>query len=107
MFTVRDDGPGLREEEAGDPLLFRRNGLGLGLRAARRAAQLHDGALVLENRETGGVRAVLSLPIKKGEGGLLKSPAMGYDLAGGFSPVLVELSGVLPSRTFLPQSLEN
>ena len=99
ILAVRDDGPGLsKREEAG--------GLGLGLAAARRTAALHGGALVLENREEGGVRAVLSLPIRNQKEDIVRSPRMGYDLTGGFSTALVELSRVLPYTVFMPETLD-
>lgn len=103
QITVSDNGPGLRPRDSGgeDPFLKSPGGVGLGLEAARRAASLHGGALVLENREEGGVRAVLSLPIRKGEkSDTLRTPQMGYDRTGGFSPMLVELSPLLPTAYF-------
>ena len=107
LLTVGDDGPGLREEAPPtDPLLKKPGGVGLGLSAARRIAALHGGALVLENREEGGVRAVFSLPLGGEEGGLMKSPRMGYDRFGGFSAALVELSRILPRDIFLPDDVD-
>lgn len=108
ILTVRDDGPGLskREEAGEDPYLKEAGGLGLGLAAARRTAALHGGALVLENREEGGVRAVLSLPIRNQKEDIVRSPRMGYDLTGGFSTALVELSRVLPYTVFMPETLD-
>lgn len=107
FLTVGDDGPGLREKELReDPLLKQPGGVGLGLFAARKIAALHGGALVLENREEKGVRAVLSLPLGIEESGLVKSPQMGYDRFGGFSTVLVELSRVLPRDAFLPDEVD-
>ena len=108
-FTVlvKDSGAGLNLEKGDDPFLKLPGGVGLGLAAARRAAQLHGGVLMLEDGEEGGVLAVLSLPIRKpdkSEG--LKEPQMGYDRTGGFSPLLVELSPLLPFRCFMPEDVE-
>ncbi len=98
--TVGDDGPGLQaagsEEE---PFLWQPGGVGLGLKAARRAAALHGGTLMLENGEGKGVRAVLSLPLKKPEPGEVVRTSR-TDRQGGFSPLLVELSPLLPLKAF-------
>ena len=104
---VKDSGAGLNLEKGEDPFLKRPGGVGLGVSAARRAAQLHGGALMLEDGEEGGVLAVLSLPIRKpdkSEG--VKEPPMGYDRTGGFSPLLVELSPLLPYRCYMPDDVE-
>ena len=64
-------------------------------------------ALVLEQREGRGLRSVVSLPVCPPERNqMLKTPQMGCDPTGGFSPVLVELSGVLPYQAFLPEDVE-
>ena len=63
-LVVEDDGPGLpsaaRRAEAG--VTTRAAGSGLGLAIARRVAERHGGALVLEDREEGGARISLVLP---------------------------------------------
>jgi len=109
VLTVWDSGPGLDAGGSGEGarLLKRPEGLGLGLLVARRIAALHGGALVLEQREARGVRAVASLPIRPPKSnGMLCTPVMGYDGGGGFSTALVELSSVLPYQAFLPEDLE-
>lgn len=107
VLTVWDDGPGLRPQEAEAGLLDRPDGLGLGLRVARRIAGLHGGAIVFEQREERGCRAVVSLPLTPPEeGGLLRTPRAGWDREGGFSDLMVELSAVLPYQAFLPADLE-
>lgn len=106
-ILVKDSGPGLHFPAGEDPFLKLPGGIGLGLSAARRAAQLHGGALMLQDGEEDGVLAVLSLPIRKpdrSEG--LKGPQMGYDRTGGFSPLLVELSPLLPFRCYVPEDVE-
>lgn len=98
--TVEDNGPGLRErEEPQDPFLKQPGGAGLGLEAVRRTAELHGGVLMLVNRAEGtGVRAVLSLPVRKPEGGEVREP-MG-EFRGGFVPAMVEFSPLLPAEIF-------
>jgi len=104
-FTVQDNGPGLREQDPNaNPLLKLTGGVGMGLEAARRVAALHGGALVLDNAEGSGVRAVLSIPVRPPEGGeTLRSP---IDRTGGFSQLLVELSPVLPFRRYMADDVE-
>lgn len=110
IMTVEDNGLGLREsEESGDPFLKAPGGVGLGLEAARRAAELHGGVLMLVDKGAGGdlagecgVKAVLSLPIRKPEGdAVVKEPA--YELRGGFCPALVEFSPILPAKSFFTE----
>ena len=109
VLTVWDDGPGLvppQPEEEQSPL-YRPDGLGLGLRVARSIAAVHGGAIVFEQQEDRGCRAVVSLPVRPPErNGVLRTPTMGYDAGGGFSDLLVELAGVLPYEAFLPRELE-
>ncbi len=106
-LTVWDNGRGLEAEGKERTELLRSGGLGLGLPSARRIAQLHGGALVLEQQEDRGVRAVVSLPVRPPESrGALKTPQMGYDASGGFSAALVSLSDALPYQAFLPEDLE-
>ena len=77
QITIRilDDGPGIPEQElerAFEPF-FRgeasRNretgGSGLGLGIARNIARAHGGDLALKNRPTGGLEAILSLPLPR------------------------------------------
>ncbi len=107
-FIVQDNGPGLQERDPdADPLLKGPGGVGLGLEAARRVAALHGGALMLENAEGAGVRAVLSIPVRLPEvSELLHSPEARYDRTGGFSQLLVELSPVLPFRRYMADDVE-
>jgi signal transduction histidine kinase len=73
VFTVDDEGPGLADdqlERVFDPFYrgdASRNaatgGFGLGLSAARAVARAHGGDIKLENREGGGLRATVRLPL--------------------------------------------
>lgn len=66
--AVLDRGPGLPDvpvEELFQPFVSHRaDGVGLGLALAERLAAVHGGAVRLEPREGGGVRATLSLPAR-------------------------------------------
>lgn len=112
VLTVWDRGKGLEAEdlarlfggEARGVSMDPGEGLGLGLEAVRRIARLHGGFLMMEGRPEEGLRAVVSLPVQPPEAGVgLRSPAGEY--AGGFSPVLVELSDVLSARVFAPEDV--
>jgi signal transduction histidine kinase len=70
--VVEDDGPGIPDADlvrATEPYVRldasrsrETGGVGLGLAIVRDAAARHGGRLVLENRETGGLRATIELP---------------------------------------------
>jgi signal transduction histidine kinase len=70
--VVEDDGPGIPEADlarATEPYVrldasrsADTGGVGLGLAIVRDAASRHGGRLVLENRDTGGLRAIIELP---------------------------------------------
>ena len=102
ILTVWDSGAGL-DEGTGAKVW----GSGSGLPIARQIAALHGGALMLESRPGEGLRVTVSLPVSRPEQPpVLRTPQRAADLTGGFSPVLVELSGVLPWQSFLPDALE-
>lgn len=68
VVDIEDRGPGI-DPVIRDSLLQpfvsgRPDGVGLGLALSHRIAQLHDGTLALSDREGGGVRARLELPVK-------------------------------------------
>ena len=114
ILTVWDAGAGLETEDfprlfeggAGEPVLDPKSGLGLGLDAVRRIAALHGGAVMVESRPGEGLRAAVALPIREPQAGelTLRTPR---PEPGGFSPLLVELSDVLPAELFTPEELEN
>lgn len=106
ILTVWDNGLGLKDMQDA-PLYRPEGGMGLGLDIVRKLAGLHSGAVMLESRPERGVRAVVSLPIQPPEPGSLRTPASPrWNPDGGFSPVLVELSDLLPYNAFLPDDLE-
>ena len=75
ILRVEDDGPGIPDDKLADMLEpFRRGeasrnratgGAGLGLTLARAIAEQHGGRLVLANREGGGLRAEIRLPLER------------------------------------------
>jgi signal transduction histidine kinase len=66
--TIQDDGPGLSDGEASEAMRPGQRidesapGYGFGLPITRELAELYGGSLVLFNAQTGGLKAVLSLP---------------------------------------------
>lgn len=80
-------------------------GLRLGLPAARYIAALHGGAVMVDGTPEEGTRVTVSLPIQKPGPGGVRAPAR--DLTGGFSPVLVALSGVLPYRVYRSEDIDD
>ena len=72
---------------------------------ARRIAQLHGGSLVEEYAAEGGVTLAATLPMRlHGPSSQLDTPRVAYR-PGGFDPVLIALSNLLPSESFLPEEL--
>ena len=68
VITVDDDGPGIPPELL--PVVFDRfrrgdtkGGVGLGMAIAKRVVEMHHGTVTAENRETGGARVTLDLPV--------------------------------------------
>lgn len=70
-ITVRDDGPGIPEEDLTrvlEPFFTRKStGTGLGLCVAQRIVELHNGDLELANHPEGGLIVTMRLPQGNGE----------------------------------------
>ncbi len=99
IFTVWNStsDPALRSPE---------DAAGLELQMARRVAVLHGGTLVLESRAEQGCQAVLSLPVAPKGQERVEAPKMGFLLTGGYSPILIELSQLLPCECYQLEELE-
>ncbi len=113
LLTVSDTGCGISEElqetvfdrylhsERVDP---QPHGLGLGLPLCRRIAEGHGGRLMLQSRVGEGTSVTAALPDRKVAEGTVKSASFHY--AGGFQPVLMELSDALPYGAFRTRHID-
>lgn len=118
VFTLTDNGGGMDcaalsalfdpseedDEEPDDPLVCR----GRGLSLAQQIAALHGGILIVDSKQSKGVRLAISLPLLSPIGGAISSPSLNpaLDDTGGWDRVLVALSDCLPSCVFLPEVSE-
>jgi signal transduction histidine kinase len=71
LFVVEDDGPGIEPgllNRIFNPFFTTRpSGTGLGLAIVHRVAEAHGGSITAGNREEGGARLTLSLPLRNRE----------------------------------------
>ena len=103
----QDDGRPLTQLLSGDPPENRipqpGEGAGLGLVLAQRVVCLHQGTMMMEWRA--GLSAIVALPLAAKDAPLsvrTNTP----DYTGGFSPVLVSLSDLLPEDVFAHLDVE-
>ena len=113
LLEVSDTGCGISEElletvfdrylhpERVDP---QPHGLGLGLPLCRRIAEGHGGRLLLRSRVGEGTTVTVSLPDHRQLTAVLRDP--GFHYAGGFQPVLMELSDALPYGAFRARHID-
>ncbi|MDY3014727.1 MAG: HAMP domain-containing sensor histidine kinase [Evtepia sp.] len=114
VISLRDSGVGIPEDrmatlfsgDAPEEIPRPGEGAGLGLYNAQRIAALHGGVLVAQSGQDGGACLVVSLPIVV-PGSVPARNNPGYDNLGGYSPVLIELSDVLPWQAFVPSSKDD
>lgn len=112
VFTITDNGGGMdpaalaaffdppedEDEDEEDDLVPS----GRGLWLAQQIAALHGGILIVDSKQSKGVRLAVSIPIISRGGGVLASPALTADDAGGWDRATVALSDCLPVKAFLP-----
>ena len=109
VISVKDSGVGFPEDRMATLFSGRTpediprpgEGAGLGLYNARRIAALHGGVVVAQSDREGGTALVVSLPVVTPES-VPERNNPGYDNLGGFSPVRIELSDVLPWQAYVP-----
>lgn len=110
-FTIHDAGEGI-DPEIQKTVFTRylrspgiedsRHGLGLGLSVVRSAAANHGGTVLIDRPENGGTRVTMTLDLRPREENLLRSPISipTVDYAGGHDHALLELSDVLPPKSY-------
>lgn len=111
VISLRDSGAGIPEDrlstlfsgEAPGEIPRPGEGAGLGLYNARRIAQLHGGTMIAQSGLEGGSCVVVSLPVVTPRSVPLRNNP-GYDNLGGYSPVMLELSDILPWQAFVPKT---
>lgn len=105
-FTLRDSGPGSAEGRPKLPELLEEDEEQTSIELARRIAQLHGGSLVVSPGADLSLSMVVSIPVTEPPAlGQLESPRAPWR-SGGFDPILVAMSQLLPSRSFLPENLD-
>ena len=107
VISIRDSGMGIPEDrmatlftgEVSTGIPRPGEGSGLGLYNAQRIALIHGGVMIAQSGRDGGACVAISLPV-------ITPPSVpvrnnpGYDNLEGFSPVLIELSDLLPWEAF-------
>lgn len=113
VFTLTDNGGGMDcaalsalfdppeegDDEPDGPCVRR----GRGLSLAQQIAALHGGILIVDSKQSKGVRLAVSMPLVSRVGGLPSSLPLPQDQTGGWDQVLVALSDCLPPQAFLPE----
>lgn len=113
VISLRDSGMGIPEDrmatlfsgDAPEEVPRPGEGAGLGLYNAQRIAAMHGGVVIAQSGQDGGACLVVSLPIVTPTSVPARNNP-GYDNLGGYSPVLIELSDVLPWQAFVPATRE-
>lgn len=117
VFTLTDNGGGMdcaalaalfdppedEEDENGDEPEDPSARRGRGLSLVQQIAALHGGILIVDSKESRGVRLAVSMPLVSPAGGMFASPTLAGDDTGGWDRVLVALSDCLPPQAFLPE----
>ena len=113
-FTLQDNGEGFPPDVL-DTAFFRylrepciedgRHGIGLGLALVSSVAFCHGGTVLINQPKTGGAQVTMTLTILPCDDATLRSPIQvpTSDYASGHDRSLLELSDVLPSRSYKPK----
>ena len=107
LLTVDDNGCGVPAHMHShmfcnfqrDPELTCESGLGLGMQIVQAAAQAHNGTVLMEHRDNGGIRITVTLTVTKSAPSV-RSPKLRYDYLGGRDHILTELSDILPETMY-------
>lgn len=104
QFSFNDNGPGQADGRPVLPAQLEEQEEQSSIDLARRIAELHGGTLMISAKEDQSLSVTVSIPHRKDPGLKLESPAAPWH-SGGFDAVLVAMSQLLPSRSFLPENL--
>ncbi len=103
-FTLSDEGPGKAAGRPQLPAALEAQEEQSSVDLARKIAELHGGTLMISANEDFSLSIVAAIPHEKGSVLHLESSGTSWH-SGGFDPVLVAMSQLLPSRSFLPENL--
>ena len=103
-FALSDKGPGTAEGRPVLPSVLEKQEEQSSLELARQIAEVHGGTLIISPGHNQSLSVAVSIPVGDTPSGTLKSPAAPWR-SSGFDSVLVGLSALLPSRSFLPENL--
>lgn len=104
-FTVSDNGPGVPADGLAQLFSLECFEQRTGLAFARQIAELHGGGLMADSTPNRGLSVMAAVPLREGHSaGLLESPQPTWQ-SGGFSPILIAMSELLPAEAFLPEDL--
>lgn len=104
LFTLSDNGPGSADGRPSLPAQLEEQEEQSSIDLARKIAELHGGTLMISANENQSLSIAAAIPCKKDTGLRLESTAASWR-TGGFDSVLVAMSQLLPSRSFLPENL--
>lgn len=79
------------------------NGIGLGFVLVRSTAANHGGTVLIDQPSKTGTRVSMTMAIREPDDGVLRSPVLHPDYAGGWDHTLVELSDCLPLQLYRPE----
>lgn len=103
-LTLSDRGPGQADGRPALPAVLEEQEERSGLELARCLAGILGGTLVVSGGSDRSLTAVVSIPAGSKNAAALESPGTPWH-SGGFDPVLIAMSGLLPARSFLPENL--
>ena len=86
----------LREPSLEDPS----HGIGLGMVLIRSFAANHDGAVLIDQPDSGNTRVTMSMSVCHSKGDLVRSPILRIDYAGETDHGLLEFSDILPAELY-------
>lgn len=103
-FTLSDNGPGKAEGRPVLPAVLEEQEEQSSMELVRQIAELHGGTLMISGSADQRLSVAVSIPLNEASSLQMESPCAPWH-SGGFDSVLVAMSQLLPSRSFLPENL--